>query len=445
MRPTAAFHEVLVMRFADVNQRFRRSELGCDEAAEILGISVSTFYRMRRRYEECGENGLVDGRVGKMSAGRVPADEAIRMISLYETQYYDFTVKHFHEKLPEYGFKQSYTRVKNTLQAAGVVKRAKKRGQHRRKRERKPMPGMMVHQDGSKHEWVPGQSWDLIVTMDDANSETYSMFFCEEEGTASSFRGLSETIRKKGLPCSLYTDRGSHYFVTEKAGGKVSCTRLTQVGRAMRQLGIEMIPAYSPEARGRSERMFGTLQKRLPQELRLRGIKDMQSANRFLQEIYLSEHNAVFMKKAASEHSAFTPLHGIVLHEILCLQEERMVAGDNTIQYKGKSLQILEDASRCSFAKCKVRVHEYPDGNLAVFHGPRKLKIVLSPQLEKNEEEDFSNAFIASNPDSARQEEGEAVTSPCPDTGYTYGAQVARRRSPILRMAQNLSAVSAST
>lgn len=427
------------MRFLDVYPRFRRKELGCETAAEILGISLSCFYRMRKRYEDEGEKGLVDGRIGKMSVRRVPVDETMRLISLYETQYYDFTVKHFHEKLPEHGFKLSYTCVKNTLQEAGVVKKAKKRGQHRRKRERKPLSGMMLHQDGSDHEWVPGQRWDLIVTMDDATSEAYSMFFCEEEGTMSSFRGLSETMTKKGLPCSLYVDRGSHYFFTEKAGDKVSKTRLTQVGRAMRQLGIEMIPAYSPEARGRSERMFGTLQRRLPQELRLRGIKDMHAANAFLQEVYLPEHNARFAKQAQIEGSAFTPLLGFALNDVLCIQEERVVAKDNTVQYKGKQLQILEDATRCSFARCTVRVHEYPDGALAIFHGPRRLRSVELAKAEDNKEGDFSDAFIAFVPSSG-WEEGEADTSPSPDLGNHRGAQVTRQCCPILRTALHISA-----
>ena len=436
MRPKAVFHEVLKMRFFDVSQRFIKGELGCDLAAQILGVSVSKFYRMRKRYEDEGERGLVDGRIGKMSARRVPVDETIRLISLYETQYYDFTVKHFHEKLPGHGFKLSYSCVKNKLQEAGVVKKAKKRGQHRRKRERKPLPGMMLHQDGSRHEWVPGQQWDLIVTMDDANNETYSMFFCAEEGTRSSFRGLSETMTKKGLPCSVYVDRASHYFVTEKAGDKVSQTHVTQVGRAMGQLGIKMIPAYSPQARGRAERMFGTLQRRLPQELRLRGIKDMETANRFLQEVYLPEHNARFMKQAQVEGSAFTPLTGFALEDVLCIQEERRVAHDNTLQYKRTSVQILEDASRCSFAKCTVRVHEYLDGSLEVFHGPRRLQTVVLAKPEEDKEVDFSDAFIALNPVSIWNDEGEAVTSPSHDTGCAYGAQVARQRSPILRMAE---------
>ena len=441
MRPKAAIHEVLKMRFLDVHHRFVQGKLGCDGAAEILGVSVSKFYRMRRRYEDEGENGLVDGRIGKASAKRVPVDETMRLISLYETQYSDFTVKHFHEKLPGHGFKWSYTCVKNKLQEAGVVKRAKKRGQHRRKRARRPLPGMMLHQDGSTHEWVSGQKWDLIVTMDDATNESYSMFFCDEEGTRSSFQGLSEAIMKNGLPCSLYIDRASHYFVTDKAGGKVSQAHVTQVGRAMRQLGIEMIPAYSPQARGRSERMFGTLQRRLPQELRLHGITDMQNANRFLQEVYLPEHNARFAKQAQAEGSAFTPLMGFALEDILCIQEERTVANDNTVPYKGKRLQILEDASRCSFAKCKVRVHEYLDGSLALFHGPRRLQCMELAKLEENKEVDYSDAFIAFVPSSdCGKTEGEEVTSPSPDLGSHLGAQVARQRCPILRTAQGISA-----
>ena len=439
MRPTAAIHEVRKMLFPDVNQRFAQRKLGCDMAAEILGVSVRTFYRMRKSYEDEGESGLVDGRIGKISGKRVPADEAIRMISLYETQYHDFSVKHFHEKLPGHGLTWSYTCVKNMLQNAGMVKHAKKRGPHRRKRERKPLPGMMLHQDGSRHEWVPGRQWDLIVTMDDATSEIYSMFFCEEEGTRSSFKGLSETMEKKGLPCSLYVDRGSHYFVTDKAGGKVSQAHVTQVGRAMRQLGIEMIPAYSPQARGRSERMFGTLQRRLPQELRLHGIKDIPAANRFLQEVYLTEHNARFTQQAQAEGSTFTPLMGFALQDVLCIQEERRVGHDNTVQYKGKHLQILEDASRCSFAKCTVRVREYPDGTLALFYGPRRLQVDVLTNPEENKEVGFSDAFIALD-SSSEYEEGEDTPSPFSGLEYRLGAQVARQRCLILRAAQNISA-----
>jgi transposase len=440
MRPTAQFHEVAAMRFLEVNERFSRHELSCEQAAEVLGVSVSTFYRKRLRFAEDGAGGLVDRRIGKISARRVPVDEAMRVIALFETRYYDFTVKHFHEKLVEQGYKHSYTLLKNTLQEAGVVKKAKKRGQHRRKRPRRPLPGMMLHQDGSTHEWVPGKQWDLIVTMDDATNETYSMFFCEQEGTMSSFQGLSETMKKHGLPCSLYVDRGSHYFFTPKAGEKVDKARLTQVGRAMRQLGIEMIPAYSPEARGRSERMFGTLQKRLPQELRLQGITDMAQANRFLRESFLPAHNARFAKAAEVEGSAFTPLCGFALDDVLCIQDERVVSNDNTVRYKTSTLQILSDNSRLHYAKCKIRVHEYPDGSLAVFHGPRKLETRLL-KAQDNKEGDLSDAFTAFVPSSGWENaEGEDVTSPSPDLGNHHGARVTRQCCPVLRTAQSLSA-----
>ena len=232
---------------------------------------------------------------------------------------------------------------------------------------------MMVHQDGSRHEWLPGQpALDLIVTMDDATSEIYSAFFVDEEGTMSSFRALFEVIGERGLFCSLYADRASHYWHTPEAGGKVDKDNPTQVGRALQRLGIELIPAYSPEARGRSERMFGTLQKRLPQELRLAGITEIDEANRFLKEVYLPQHNARFALPAEVEGSAFVSFAG-ALDDILCVQEERTVSNDNTVRYKRRLLQLPADRHRRHYVKATVRVHEYPDGTLAVFHGPRCL------------------------------------------------------------------------
>jgi len=234
------------------------------------------------------------------------------------------------------------------------------------------MAGMMLHQDGSSHEWVPGRRWDLIVTLDDATSDVYSGFFVEEEGTMSTLRALSEVIAERGLFCSLYTDRGSHYWHTPEAGGRVDKDNPTQVGRALAQLGIELIAAYSPEARGRSERLFGTLQKRLPQELRLAGITTMDEANHFLKRVFWPAHNACFARPAEAASSAFVAFAG-KLDDILCVQEERVVAGDNTVRYKGLVLQIPADRHRHHYVKARVRVHEYPDGTLAVFHGPRCL------------------------------------------------------------------------
>jgi hypothetical protein len=234
------------------------------------------------------------------------------------------------------------------------------------------MSGMMLHQDGSSHEWVAGAVWDLIVTLDDATSEVYSGFFVAEEGTMSSFRALGEVIAERGLFCSLYADRASHYWHTPEAGGKVDRDNPTQVGRALQQLGIELIAAYSPEARGRSERMFGTLQKRLPQELRLAGIATMAEANRYLKEVFWPAHNARFARPAADAGSAFVAFAG-TLEDILCVQEERVVGNDNTVRYKNRSLQIPADRHRHHYVKARVRVHEYTDGHLAIFHGPRRL------------------------------------------------------------------------
>jgi transposase len=361
------------MKFEEVYGRSYRGELSQQEAAEVLGISERTFRRWRDRYEVAGADGLYDRRLGRASARRAGVDEVMAVLELFDTRYWDFTAKHFWEKLvADHGFQRSYNWVRLTLQARGRVRPAPRRGAHRRKRPRRPMAGMMLHQDGSSHEWVAGEIWDLVVTLDDATSDVYSGFFAAEEGTMSTFRAVGEVIAAKGLFCSLYADRAAHYWHTPEAGGKVDKDNPTQVGRALAQLGIELIAAYSPEARGRSERMFGTLQKRLPQELRLAGITNMEEANRFLKEVFWPAHNARFARPAEAPGSAFVAFAGN-LQDILSIQEERVVAGDNTLRYKNRTLQIPADRHRHHYVKARVRVHEYPDGTLAVFHGPRCL------------------------------------------------------------------------
>ena len=376
MNRTTWLQDRRMKKFRDVLSRWERKELSAMEAGEILGCSERQFRRYRQRYEEDGLDGLVDRRLGRASAKRVPVDEIARMLDAYRTHYVGWNVKHFHEQLQkQHRFDWGYTWVKTQLQTAGLVERAKKRGVHRRKRLRKPLVGMMLHQDGSQFGWLAGQpDLDLIVTMDDASSEVYSAFLVEEEGTASSFQALLEVFTNQGLPGSLYTDRGSHYFFTPKAGEEVDKDRLTKVGRALKQLAIEHIPAYSPEARGRSERMFGTLQDRLAKELKLAGIRDMEEANRFIRKIYLPAHNARFAKPPALPESAFTAVADTVqLRDALCVQEERVVARDNTVSFGRIKLQLPESRLRPHYVKARVRVHEYPDGTLAVFHGPRPI------------------------------------------------------------------------
>jgi hypothetical protein len=274
----------------------------------------------------------------------------------------------------DHHFRWGYSWVKTQLHAAGLVERAERRGAHRRKRERKPCEGMMLHQDGSRFAWLDGQpELDLIVTMDDATSTIYSAFLVEEEGTVSTLRALLDVFGSCGLPSSFYTDRGSHYFYTPKAGEAVDKDRLTQVGWALDRLGIEHIPAYSPEARGRSERMFGTLQDRLPKELKLAGIRDVEDANRFLRELYLPAHNARFARPPALPESAFVSADLALLRETLCMQEERIVARDNTVAYERLRLQLPQSRARAHYVKARVKVRQYPDGALAVFHGPRLL------------------------------------------------------------------------
>lgn len=375
MNRTTWLQDRRMQKFRDVLSRWERSELSMMEAGELLGMSERQFRRYRDRYEEDGLEGLVDRRLGKPSPKRVPARDLRLMLELYRDAYRDWNVKHFHEHLVrDHGFRWGYTWVKAQLHTAGLVERARRRGAHRRKRERKPCEGMMLHQDGSRAAWLARQpELDLIVTMDDATSTIYSAFLVEEEGTASTLRALLDVFTAKGLPGSLYSDRGSHYFYTPKVDGPVDKNRLTQVGRALKHLGIEHIPAYSPEARGRSERMFGTLQDRLIKELAKAGICDIAAANAWIRNVYLPAHNARFGKPPALPESAFVAAEPALLREILCVQDERIVARDNTVAYAGLRLQLPQSPLRAHYVKARVTVRAYPDDTLAVFHGPRLL------------------------------------------------------------------------
>ena len=373
MKRTKVLEEIRKMRFEEAYEGWQEGRLSQDEAARLLGICDRSFRRYRDRYEEQGMAGLLDKRLNQVSHRRAPVDEVMALVEKYRGGYGGWNGRHFYTWYQREGGRRSYTWVKSRLQEAQLMRRGKRKGTHRKRRERSAVPGMLLHQDGSRHEWVAGQQWDLIVTMDDATSEHYSMFFVVEESTASSFAGVEETILQKGLFCSLYTDRGSHYWHTPEAGGRVDKVNLTQFGRAMKQLGVSMIPAYSPEARGRSERMFRTHQDRLPKELAKHGITTMEAANRYLQKTYLTSCNAEFTSPARETGTAFVPYIGTALTDILCEQYERTVGNDNCVHFDNHILQIPADQYRFNYVKTKVRVHRYRDGSLALFHGPRKL------------------------------------------------------------------------
>ena len=360
------------MKLQDVILKAMAKKLNWIEAAEIAGMSVRNMQRMRERYQEYGYNGLFDRRRGKNSYHRVPMETAERVLALYRDKYSDFNVRHFHEKLKEEeGIKLSYSWVKQALQGAGLVAKRRKRGPHRRRRPRRPLPGMLLHIDGSKHRWLNDDRWyDLIVILDDATSEIYYAQLVEEESTRTVMAGLREVIENQGLFCALYSDRGSHFFVTVKEGEKVDKHRLTQVGRAMKELGVQMIAAYSPQARGRSERSFGTWQGRLPQELRLAGISTAEGANAFLRERYIGEFNSKFQVAAAEKGTAFRRTSRSDLNWIFTVQTERVVEKDNTVAIRDRWWQIDKTRFRNSLAGSTVTIHEHLDGTVSIRYGP---------------------------------------------------------------------------
>ena len=366
--------ETKQMRFIEAYEGYQCKRLSQDDAATLLGVCPRTFRRYIYQHEDSGLEGLLDKRMNQPSHRKAPVEEVMKLVDLYRGRYSGWNVKHFYGWYQrEHDGQRSYSWVKSALQGKGVVKKGRKRGPHRKRREPAPLEGMMVHQDGSTHEWIPGCQWDLIVTMDDATNEHYSMIFVEQEGTQSSFQGVEEVIQEKGLFCTLYTDRGSHYWTTPEAGGKVDKVRLTQFGNAMKRLGIQMIEAYSPEARGRSERAFGTHQGRLPQELALRGITNMVAANRYLNEVYKPAFNAEFSHPSKETGSGFVPWIGGDLNDYLCQRYECKVGKDNCVRFKKLILQIPEDSTRYHYVKAKVEVIRHLDGTLSVLYGPRRL------------------------------------------------------------------------
>lgn len=360
------------MKIQEVIMRAMAKKIKWYQAAEILGISGRQMRRMKERWEKRGYDGLFARRRGKPAPKRVPLARVQEVLRLYQEQYYDFNVKHFHEKLKsEHQIKLSYTWVKTALQSAGLVRREYRRSQHRQRREPRPLPGMMLHIDGSKHQWFDdGCYYDLIVVLDDATNEVYYAQLVAEESTVTVLAALREVIDKKGLFCSLYCDRASHFFLTPKAGERVAAKHLTQVGRAMAALNIRLIPGYSPQARGRSERNFRTWQGRLPQELRIRNLDTLAAANEFLRRSYIAFFNAHFAREAKEPGTAFTTCQRADLELVFALHYERIVARDNTVEYGNRVLQLEKTKWRFSLAGCKVTVYQHADQTISIGYGP---------------------------------------------------------------------------
>ena len=362
-----------VMKIQEVILKAMAGKLKWWEAAEIIGVTDRTMRRWREHYKEHGYSGLWDYRKRMPSPKRVPVDDLGTVLRLYREQYFDLNVQHFHEKLQEvHGIRYSYTWVKTALQEAGLVARRKKRGSHRKRRPRRPLPGMMLHIDASEHRWFQDDRYhELLVIMDDATSEIYYAQLVEAECTRSVMTALREVIETKGVFCSLYSDRAGHFFVPLKGQrNRVDAGKLTQVGRALQELGVKMIPAYSPQARGRSERNFGTWQGRLPQELRLRGITNLERANEFLRTEYSAEFNNKFSVAAALKGSAFVRLRRRDLDWIFSSQHDRTVNNDNIVEFDNRVFQIEKTRWRDTLAGQSVVVHEHLDGRVSIRYGP---------------------------------------------------------------------------
>ena len=366
------------MKVQDVILRALSGELSWIQVADILGLSARTVRRLRWRYEHHGYAGLLDRRRRIPSPRRVPVQELQRILRLYRERYAGFNVRHFCQiARREHGLTFSYTLVKMALQGAGLVAKRRARGRHRRRREPRPCYGELVHLDGSRHAWlalVPGVMQTMLVIVDDATKQVlYAQLVEGGESTAAIMTALREVLTTFGLPGALYTDRAGWAVSTPTSGSAPDRTKLTQVGRALARLGIEHILGFSPQARGRSERANGTLQGRLVNELRVAGIRTSAAANRYLRARFIPDFNATFGRTPADPTSAFVPVGAHDLDQILCHEEERVVARDNTVHLDGVVLQIDKQRGRRTCAGLRVVVRRHLSGQHSIWWGPRCL------------------------------------------------------------------------
>jgi len=342
-------------------------------AAEILGISGRTLRRWRERHERFGFKGLMDKRRRVPSPRRVRLEEVEKILRLYREDYRGWNVRHFHgELVHEHEVKQSYSFVKHVLQEAGLVRRKQARGRHRMRREPKPCFGEMVLIDGSRHCWLeraPAERQVLVSVVDDATSRLLYAQLWEGETVRAILSALRDVVEQYGIPAALYSDRAGWAFETPRAGGPVDKLHLTRVGEVLKRLGIEHIPSYSPQARGRSERVHRTLQDRLVKELKKAGIDSLAEANRYIRERHLRVHNEKFSRPASDPASAFVALGETELEGIFYEAEDRTVAKDNTVSFQGLSLQIDPQPGRRSCAGLQVEVRRHLDGGYSIRRG----------------------------------------------------------------------------
>lgn len=370
-----AAREARILTRQSVIIRAINGDITWRQAASIIGISTRQMRRLRRRWEEGGKEAIQDCRRGRFVKKKIPAKDIRELCRLKRKVYPDFNVRHFHEVATEkHGIEIGYTWTLKVLQEAGIVEKAPGRGKYRRRRERRPMRGMLLHIDGSTHEWIEGiPMWDLIVVLDDADGRILYARFFEEEGTMSTFAALEHVLVRWGRFCEFYHDRGSHFGKTSKAGQGPDEEQNGQVTRALKALGIKQIFGRTPQARGRSERCFGTIQGRLPQELRVAGITSYDEANRYLQKTFIDDFNKRFTVTPAEAESAFTKLGGIDLKLLLSVQEQRIVRNDNTVSFKNTILQIPRTRQRHHYVRCPVTVHQFTNGKLGVSYQGRLL------------------------------------------------------------------------
>jgi transposase len=373
--PEAAWERA--MKIQEVILRALSGEIHWFQAAEILGVSTRTMRRYRWGLDKWGYDSLFDRRRLKPSPRSVPVLEVKRILGLYRERYRGWNVRHFYQTLRrEHGVTVSYTFVKRALQGAGLVVKHRARGRHRRRRERKACYGEMLHIDGSKHAWLslrPEERQTLITVIDDATSRVLYAQLWREESTGAVLAALRQVVETHGIPAGLYTDRASWAFETPKAGMAVSKTHLTQVGEVLKRLGIEHIPSYSPQARGRSERMNGTLQGRLVNELKLAGARSIEAANRYIRDRYLEGHNQAFAVEPAEAESAFVARGEVDLDEIFCRETVRQVGKDNVVTCGKTALQISKQPGRRTCAGLAVRVRQYMDGRWSILRGTQVL------------------------------------------------------------------------